>query len=440
MSVFNRSTRRHDKASMPGVLLRALAMAVFLGGLAWLAISVYNGVPGKDYRYVNATVPNAGSLILHDAVRVGGVREGQVTEISTSPEGDALLRLQLNGDTKLTEDTKILVRANGLLGARYVELIPSREGAPLPQGAPIKGDDESLTFGATDALDVLDKKTRGKLRPLISELSLGLMGQGRNVNDLLRIGGAAIPHADSFFATVNRPLPNRALLPSLASMMAPLDENRVALGQLFGAGADALAPIPDRRASTQATLDELPPTLEAADIGLSESRTLLAAVRSLAAETRITLPPAPAALRETALLLEEAQEPLRKTNGLLQAVRPAVPATLGLLGELRPVLPRGTELFRRLVPVADTIGPYKCDIVNFGAVFRSMTGFGTRGPGGPGGPPMQFRLQAASPTGAENLGVADPFGVLLREGYPPPCKYLSKPYPVPSLTALGGGR
>jgi ABC-type transporter Mla subunit MlaD len=424
---------RHDQEPMARVLLRAIVVGGLLLAMGWLAITVYNGVPGKHYRYVNATVPNAGSLILHDAVRIGGVRKGQVRAIGTAANGDALLRLQLDGDTHLTKDTRILVRANGLLGARFVELIPSRNGPPLPAGQDIHGGADSITYGATDALDVFDKRTRGGLRSMVGELGQGFTGQGENVNDLLRIGGYAIGPADEFFRAVNRPGPNRALLPSLNSMMGPLDDNRVAIGRLFGVGADAFAPFPDERAATQDTLSEAPGALSAADSGLTEGRTLLRAARALAYETRLTLPPAPAALRATTALLRDAPGPLRSANGLLHSASAAIPATLDLTKRLSPVLPRVTTFSRITTRIANRLGPYGCNLENIAVIWRSMTGIGNRGPGGPGGPPMAFRIQAASPTGLEQLGTPDPIAAAKRDGHPAPCSYLAGEYPTVSL-------
>jgi hypothetical protein len=84
------------------------------------------------------------------------------------------------------------------------------------------------------------------------------------------------------------------------------------------------------------------------------------------------------------------------------------------------------------------LGRYGCDIENFGVVFRSMTGHGGTGEG-PIGPAMAFRLQTVPPSAGEVAGMKDDSGVVVRDGYPEPCKYLSTPYP-PDSPRLGGGR
>jgi hypothetical protein len=51
---------------------------------------------------------------------------------------------------------------------------------------------------------------------------------------------------------------------------------------------------------------------------------------------------------------------------------------------------------------------------------------------------MAFRLQTVPPSAGEVAGMKDDTGIVVRDGYPEPCKYLSTPYP-PNSPRLGGG-
>jgi virulence factor Mce-like protein len=437
-----RSTRRYDGEPPRRVIARGLVVVGMLAGLTYLAAAFYNGVPGRDYRMVDASVPRIGSLLDHDPVRLGGVRVGQVREIALGPDGSNRLKLQLEPGTRLPEDSSIRIRANGLLGARFVELVPGKSAAELPDGQPIVGDDRALTFGATDALDTFDRETRGALRPLLGELGTGLGGQGRNVNDLLRAGAQEIVPTKELFRTLNEA--DGALdrlLPSLRAGMVPLDDARVPLTQLFTSGDRALRPFVEERDATRASVSAAPGALDAARAGLSAGRPLLAAARSLSRQTNATLPRLPGGLRATSALLREAPGPLDRATDLLDEVPDVVPSVLRVTRATSPLLKPAGALLGDLVPVVRTLAPYGCDLENFGAVFRSMTGLGTRNTSGPNGPAMQFRLQAAAPLPTEALSLQDSTGLLVREGYPAPCKYLSKPYPIIERPAiLGGGR
>ena len=426
-----RGRRRYDQEPPRRVLLRGAVVFAVLGLLGWLAMTLYSGVPGRDYRFVQASVPRIGGLIAHDPVRIGGVRVGQVKSIAMGERGATALELQIEPGTKIPADTQILIRANGLLGARYVELVPGRSPRQLADGQSLRGGERSLTLGAVDALDTFDARTRGALRPLLAELGTGLAGRGRDVNDLLRIGSREIVPTKQLFATLHR---SRGavgrLLPSLQSAMAPLDDSRTELAQLFVAGDQALAPLVSERSATRSILEESPPTLADANAGLSAARPLLAEARTLAVEARETLPTAPAGLRQAALLLRESDQPLARARELLDAVGPTVPAALKLTSAVDPLLGRLRPMLADLTSMVHKVAPYGCDITNFGAVFRSMTGLGTKAGGGPGGPAMQFRLQAAATPLTETLSLVDSTGMVVRDGYPRPCQYLSKPYPI----------
>jgi virulence factor Mce-like protein len=437
-----RTNRRYDHEPPMRVLGRGLVVSALIVAFGWLATTFYSGVPFRDYEYVQASVPRIGSLLENDPVRIGGVRVGQVKAIGLGPEGASELVLQLEPGTDIPADTKIRIRASGLLGARFVELVPGTERTLLAEGESIRGGDDALTFGATDALDTFDDETRGALRPLLGELGSGLAGRGRDVNDTLRIGAREIGPTTELFGTLNDSADAvDRLLPSLRAGVEPLDRNRGALTRLLRPADRALQPFVDERDATRAALTEAPSTLAAGNAGLSAARPLLVAARSLAGEARTTLPGTPAALRATAALLRESDQPLDRADRLLKRAATTVPEALRLTGALQPVLTPLAEMLDEVTPMVRKVAPYGCDIKNFGAVFRSMTGFGTRAGGGPNGPAMQFRLQAASPLPEEALSLQDTSASIVRDGYPTPCKYLAKPYPIIERPQLpGAGR
>lgn len=431
MTGHRRRTRRYDGEPPARALTRGLLVAALIAAFGWLAVTFYNGVPGRDYTMVQAKLPRVGSLLAHDPIRLGGVRVGQVKSIDLAGDGETLLNLQLEPDAHVPADSQIRIRANGLLGARYVELVPGRSTAALRAGTVIQGGDSALTAGATDALDTFDRQTRGALRPLLGELGTGLEGQGRNTNDLIRAGAREIGPTTQLFTTLNADgAALRALLPGLRAGVQPLDDNRKDIAALIVAGDTALRPLVTERAAVRTTLSAAPSTLRAADAGLRAGRPLLQATHALAAQARRTLPEAPGGLRATAALLREAPAPVRRATKLLEQVRPAVPVALKLTRALDPIATPLARTLGDLVTIVGKVAPYGCDITNFGAVFRSMTGLGTSAGGGPNGPAMQFRLQAAATPVAETLSMVDTSGMVHREGYPKPCEYLAKPYPI----------
>src|SRR5207244_13568818 len=132
------------------------------GGFIWLAENAYNGVPLLSSRTVYASLPDIGHLKQHDPVDIAGVRVGQVLNSSTR-NNRALIELQLRGVGPLPSDSKVVVRANGLLGSRYVDLQPGKSHQMLPDGATIVEGPNTYTWGIPETLNLFDPATRTAL-------------------------------------------------------------------------------------------------------------------------------------------------------------------------------------------------------------------------------------------------------------------------------------
>jgi phospholipid/cholesterol/gamma-HCH transport system substrate-binding protein len=433
MSVRRKTRRRRRIDRRLQVLLRGTTMLVILGVVGWLALSLYGGVPGRDYRMISVTVPSVGNLIQHDPVRMAGVRIGQVAGTAARRDGTVELRLQLDPGTHVQSNSTVAIRANGLLGARYVELLPGHGTTELPDGASLTAGSASLTYGVPEALDTFDAETRGALGDLVGQLGAGLAGRGLALNDAI---AASAPATTAFQRLASGLLDSRTrlgrLLPAARGATAALDAARDDLAASARPLAQSLAPIVQERAAVDRALRAAPPALRNATTGLSDGERLLAATGSLARAAHRALPPAPLGLRRTASLLRTSVTPLRRTRPLLIDLRAAVPPTLRVTNALNPVLKPLYDALNGALPIIDAVGRYGCNIVNLGATWRSMTGSGGTGEG-PAGPAMQFRLQVVPSVPAETLGTPDATGLLRREGDGAPCTRLASPYPAIEL-------
>lgn len=428
---------RRDKPPATRTAILGLAVVVAVSAFGFSTLRVYNGLPAVDYRTVSVSVPTVGNLLPHDAVRIGGTRVGQVLKLDIGPDGRPLAELQLNPGTRLPSDTRVAIRASGLLGARYVELKPGRASTELAEGSTISGGAESYTYGLPEAVAVFDAESRGGLRKTVSGLAEGFLANGAPLNGSIKAGA----RAPKEFRALAREILRREgaaarLVPSLASALEPLDRVRGSARPFMDAASGAVEPFVEQRDATRKTLAAAPAALRAAEDGLRRGRPVLSAVRELSAQARVTLPEAPAGLTQLAGLLREAQAPLRRAE---PTVRDLLPDTAkfatAALKATEPLVPRlkaGVDTAR---PILDHIGRYACDVKNTAVVLRSMTGFAQAGTG-PAGPAMAFRLQAVIPAGLEALGIKDETGILKREAYEEPCRYVSRPYPQNVPTGL----
>jgi virulence factor Mce-like protein len=423
---------RHDSEPLTRTIAKSAAALAFVGVLLYVGLTSYNGVPGRHYGTLYTDVAGVGNLIQHDPVRIAGVRVGQVQDIGLSKRGRAQITLQIEPHTDIPSDSVVRVRANGLLGARYVQLIPGSSRTLLGNGATISARADALSSGVSDALDTFDAQTRQRLGDAVDGLGEGVLGHGTQLNDALAVLAPAIPQFSAIMQAVTaRPGSAERLLPSLDRLVTPLDQSRAQLAALLRPAQRAIAPFADQRVALRAALAQAPPALASAQNGLHHGDRLLASARRLSGAVKTTFPSIAPGLRAATRLLRDAPAPLTRARALLDAAVPAVPAALKLTRSLDPVLPRLSGGLTDAIPVLDYIAPRACDVENFGVTMRSMTGFGGTGAStGPIGPLMQFRAQAI--IASETLA---PLGTVIKpihEAYTTPCKYLTKPYPFVS--------
>jgi virulence factor Mce-like protein len=407
-----------------------LAAFAAVGVFVWIGANAFKGVPFRDYSHYYVSAPQVGNLLQADQVRIGGVRVGQVSSVSLGSDGRPRVRLQIEPGTALPADTEVRIRANGLLGARYVQLLPGSDKAPLAEGATIRGGQDALSFGVSDALDTLDAPTRRGVGQMAHGLGLGFAAQGENLNEAVRRAPDGVTGAKRLAGEIARDRPaTQRLLPSLNSALQPLAAQRENIGELLGTAADALQPFAEKQPQVGQLLERAPSTLAVTDRALRTGRRLLVAVTGLATEAERTVPLAPTGLRRTAQLLRTSHEPLKRAASLLDDAGPAVPGALRVVTSVKPLLKPLQGTLAELRPMLDQSIPYGCDIENWGAVMRSMDGFGGVTDDGPVGPLGAFRAQAATVGAAGSLGIDDGLGLTPRDTYPPPCKYLASEYP-----------
>lgn len=116
--------------SILGLILLAF-MVVYLGGYSF----------GEKGYPVYAVFNQVGGLKGGNAVRYAGVDIGRVDAIDVVPSG-VKVRLMINPGTKIPEGSKFFIGADGLLGEKFVEIVPppSNSGILAP-GAVVKGEE-----------------------------------------------------------------------------------------------------------------------------------------------------------------------------------------------------------------------------------------------------------------------------------------------------------
>jgi len=79
-----------------------------------------------------------GGLTSGSDVRISGIKIGSVTDSSLDPETfDAVVTLSIRSDIKLPTDTVAAIASSGMLGDKYLQLIPGNEKTVLEVGSEI---------------------------------------------------------------------------------------------------------------------------------------------------------------------------------------------------------------------------------------------------------------------------------------------------------------
>ncbi|MBL8630861.1 MAG: outer membrane lipid asymmetry maintenance protein MlaD, partial [Rhodospirillaceae bacterium] len=87
---------------------------------------------------VSANFLKVGGLQTGSDVRISGIRVGTVTKQSLDPETfQAKVTMSISGTVKLPEDTEAAIVSDGLLGGKYVNLIPGKAPQIVADGGKI---------------------------------------------------------------------------------------------------------------------------------------------------------------------------------------------------------------------------------------------------------------------------------------------------------------
>jgi len=93
------------------------------------------GVSGYE---VTARFFTVGGLAKGSDVRISGIKVGTVTDSRLDPVTfDAVVTLSISPEVQLPADTEATIASSGMLGDKYVMLLPGREAARLAAGGVI---------------------------------------------------------------------------------------------------------------------------------------------------------------------------------------------------------------------------------------------------------------------------------------------------------------
>jgi len=195
--------------------------------------------PGSTNRYPLVVMfDNVGGLIVDANVMYAGVAVGKVREIKLIENGKlrARVTLGINEGTIIRRDAKFVINQSGLLGDRYVDVIPGLATAePLQPGETVNGSASvDLTEALRNIVDVLHQA--GSTIERVNTLLGRVDGAVKRVDEMV-LSTQNLQHVSSVVAQVDITTSNAAAL--TGNLRALVEEGRGSVTNTLGKLSEA---------------------------------------------------------------------------------------------------------------------------------------------------------------------------------------------------------
>jgi phospholipid/cholesterol/gamma-HCH transport system substrate-binding protein len=189
--------------------LAGLAAIVAIVAVIALAIGLFRGSFTETVP-VTVISDRAGLVMNPDAkVKMRGVEVGKVASIATRPDGQAILKLDMNPSQLhlIPSNVNVDITSSTVFGAKFVDLVPPKdpEAQRLHGGQVIEGQHVTTEINTVfqRLVTVLNKIDPAKLSETLGAVATAFNGRGEKI-------GRSLSDFNAFLAKINSSLPNLA--------------------------------------------------------------------------------------------------------------------------------------------------------------------------------------------------------------------------------------
>jgi len=203
-------------------------MVIRLGGFHWSKTDTYN---------ISTIFPSAVGLKQGVGVEVAGIQVGTVARIELYDDNKARVFMAIQEGIRLPADSSAFIRASGILGDKYVELVPGNSDEKMRSGGQI-----ATAKAASDVSDVMQQLSdiAADLKKITGPLAEGDTGSNlkemvTNLRDMSeRLSGLVSANESSLSETLKA---LNASMSNLSEITGKINSGQGSLGQLINSDA-----------------------------------------------------------------------------------------------------------------------------------------------------------------------------------------------------------
>ncbi|WP_214366565.1 MlaD family protein [Pseudonocardia sp. H11422] len=352
--------------SEPG-LFRNVAILVGLVVLGTVAGAIILGnqrfnPPWENKTIIYATFESSPGISPGNGqeVRIAGIAVGDIRSASVSDDGKAVLELAVDGEHRVYDNARVVLRPKSPLNEMYVALSPGGPpGAPLSDGdvLPVTSSDRPIQID--EVLGHLDDNARLALTSLLSESDTALANAPASLPDGLRGADAVVADLQPVVAELDGRRDKLArLITALNRISTAVGGNDERISRLAASLQQTLTVVAGQSGSLDDALGQLP------DLS-AQLRASMEGVTELAGE----LDPALGSLREASDSLPGALSRLEDSVGALDSTldvaAPVIAEARPVVADLRPAVDDLDASLEDLVPISERLDPVTAGLVPY---------------------------------------------------------------------------
>jgi phospholipid/cholesterol/gamma-HCH transport system substrate-binding protein len=375
----------------PYLITRAAAIAAL--ALVVVGIAVVLLSSGSSYQ-VKVLFLNASQLVPGDQVEVAGNSIGTISNIATTPDGQAAVTLSISNSSfrPLHQGTQATVREPGLssIAARYVDLTLGPQNAPvIPSGGLIQATSTTSEVDLDELINALDARTRKGIQDVFQGSASQYLGRGRQAGLGWEYLNPAIATSSLLFQELNRNTPQfTRFIVNSDNLVTDLAERHSDLSGLISHLSTTFSALASEQTALGQSIQRLPPFMRLANTTFVNLRNALVDLTTLINASRPVAPKLQRLLEQIRPLAVDAVPTVRNlanlisrrgpNNDLIELTKLAVPlaqVTVGgrygeplvlANGTLRPgAFTVSQQALHQSVPELAVARPYAVDLTGW---------------------------------------------------------------------------